>query len=300
MRRHPDFPAYLALASVCFFWGTTYLAIRIALESFPPLLLVCLRFVLSGSIMVAVALARGTPLPRGRELAAVALSGILILGVGNGCLTFAELRIPSGMAGLILSVLPFWMVSFEALLPGGERLHMPTILGMLVGLAGAAMLFAPGIQNHNLDRNLLAGFLILQLGTASWAFGSIYQRRRVSGAHPIYTGAAQQLAAGLAFLPLTLVIPEHPVAWSLRGIAAILYLVFFGSIVGYSSYAYALDRLPVAIVSIYSYVNTVVAVLLGWLFYREPFGPTEATAMAIIFLGVAVVKRTSRRVARKA
>ena len=165
---------------------------------------------------------------------------------------------------------------------------------MLVGLGGAALLFAPDMHTHTFHAGLLSGFLVLQLGMAGWAFGSIYQRRRVSGAHPIVIGAVQQLAAGLSFLPLALLFHEHPVHWSLRGVSAILYLVMFGSIVGYSAYIFALDRLPVAIVSIYPYVNSVVAVTLGWLFYREPFGSREAAAMAVIFTGVALVKRYSR------
>src|SRR5437588_158615 len=182
--------AYLALCAVCFFWGTTYLGIRMSLESFPPFVLVATRFLLSGSILLAAARMRGARLPRGKELWQAAFSGVLILSIGNGCLTFAELWIPSGLAGLIVTLSPFWLVGVEALM-GGERLHASTI---------------------------------------------------------------------------------------------------FGSIVGYSSYAYALDRLPVAVVSIYPYVNSVVAVALGWLFYREPFGRREALAMLVIFAGVALVK----------
>jgi drug/metabolite transporter (DMT)-like permease len=296
LSRHLHFRAYLALAAVCFFWGTTYLGIRMSLESFPPMLLVCARYVISGSLMLAAIALRGGELPHGRELRAACLSGVLVLGIGNGCLVFAELWVPSGLACLIITISPFWMVGAEALLPGGEPLHLPTILGMLVGLGGAALLFAPDTHTHTFHAGLLSGFLVLQLGMAGWAFGSIYQRRQVTGAHPIVIGAVQQLAAGLSFLPLVLVFHEHPVHWSLRGVGAILYLVMFGSIVGYSAYVFALDRLPVAIVSIYPYVNSVVAVTLGWLFYREPFGVREAVAMAIIFAGVALVKRYSRRV----
>ena len=300
MPRHPHFRAYLALVAVCFFWGTTYLGIRMSLESFPPLLLVCARYVISGSLMLAAIALRGENLPRGRDLRAACLSGVLVLGIGNGCLVFAELWVPSGLACLMLTISPFWMVGAEALLPGGEPLHLPSILGMLVGLAGAALLFAPDMHTHAFNAGLLSGFLVLQLGMAGWAFGSIYQRRQVGSAHPIVIGAVQQLAAGLAFLPLTLLFHEHPVHWSLRGAAAILYLVMFGSIVGYSAYIFALDRLPVAIVSIYPYVNSVVAVSLGWLFYREPFGLREAAAMAVIFSGVALVKRYSRPVTVRA
>src|ERR1700683_4105658 len=143
LARHPLFKPYLALAAVCFFWGTTYLGIRMSLESFPPLMLVTGRYLISGSIMLLFAKARGLYLPRGRELAAACFSGFLTLGIGNGALVFSEVLIPSGIAGLIVSFSPFWIVGAEALLPGGERLHAPTLGGMAVGLAGAALLFTP-------------------------------------------------------------------------------------------------------------------------------------------------------------
>ena len=292
--RHPLFTAYLALGAVCFFWGTTYLGIRMSLESFPPLMLVSVRYMISGAILLLFAWARGIYVPRGRELAAACFSGLFTLGVGNGALVFTELLIPSGMASLIITTQPFWMVGFEALLPGGERLHAPTIGGMVVGLVGASLLFTPNVGGHGIDRNVLHGFLLLQVGLAGWSFGSIYQRRQAGKAHPVIAGAVQQLAAGLMLAPFALAIHEHPVQWSARGVGALLYLICFGSIVGYSAYVYAMDRLPVAIVSVYPYVNAVVAVALGWLFYREPFGRREALAMAIIFAGVAIVKRYSR------
>ena len=291
MPRHPLFKPYLALAAVCFFWGTTYLGIRMSLEAFPPLMLVSARYVISGAMMLAFARARGIYVPRGRELAAACFSGFFTLGVGNGALVFTELLIPSGMASLIITTQPFWMVGFEALLPGGERLHAPTIGGMAIGLLGASLLFRPDV---GIDRNVLHGFLLLEVGLAGGSFGSIYQRRQAGKAHPVIAGAVQQLAAGLILAPFALAIHEHPVQWSARGVGALLYLVCFGSIVGYSAYVYAMDRLPVAIVSIYPYVNAVVAVGLGWLFYREPFGRREALAMAIIFAGVGIVKRYSR------
>jgi drug/metabolite transporter (DMT)-like permease len=295
LSRHPLFKPYLALVAVCFFWGTTYLGIRMSLESFPPLMLVTVRYLASGSIMLLFAKARGLYLPRGRELAAACFSGFLILGIGNGALVFSEVLIPSGMAGLIVSISPFWMVGAEALLPGGERLHAPTIAGMAVGLIGAALLFTPDAKTNGIDRALLSGFLLLQVGMAGWSFGSIYQRRKAGKAHPVVAGGVQQLAAALILLPFSLAIPQAPVHWSARGVTALGYLVVFGSLVGYSAYAYAMDRLPVAIVSIYPYANAMVAVFLGWLFYREPFGRRELLAMAIIFTGVGVVKKYARK-----
>ena len=142
MPRHPLFRPYLALVAVCFFWGTTYLAIRMALETFPPLILVASRFLISGLILTLFAYWRGWHLPRGRELAVNAVSGFLLLGIGNSCLVFAELAIPSGIAGLITTFSPFWLVGVEALFPGGERLHWPTIGGMVIGLLGAMQSFA--------------------------------------------------------------------------------------------------------------------------------------------------------------
>ena len=280
---------------MCFFWGTTFLGIRMSLETFPPLMLVSVRYILSGSIMLLSAFGKGAYIPRGRELAAACFSGLLVLGIGNGALVFAEVIIPSGIAGLIIAIQPFWMVGAEALLPGGERLHAPTIAAMAVGLAGCCLLFTPDSGAHGINRSLVNGFLILQVGLAGWSFGSIFQRRNSGKAHPAIAGAVQQLAAGLLLAPFALAIPETPIHWSARGVAALFYLVIFGSIVGYSAYAYAMDRLPVAIVSVYPYVNAIVAVWLGWLFYRERFGVREAAAMLVIFASVVLVKRYSRR-----
>lgn len=261
-----------------------------ALESFPPLALVASRFLISGVLMFSGALWMGAAIPRGRELLLTALNGVLILGIGNGCLTWAETMIPSGLAALFLTTSPFWMVGLEAIF-GGDKLHAPTVAGLLIGLCGAAILFTP--TGHPIGAETVKGFLILQVGCFCWNAGSISQRLSKTVAHPVVSGAVQQLAAGIAFLLPALIVPEHPIVWTTRGVLALLYLVVFGSIVGYSSYIYALEKLPVAVVSIYTYVNPVVALILGWLIYREPLGAREWSAMAVIFLGVAIVKRFS-------
>jgi drug/metabolite transporter (DMT)-like permease len=266
-----------------------------SLESFAPLPLVSVRYILSGGLLVLFAWWRGAYLPKGRELAAMCLSGFFTLGIGNGALVYSELTVPSGIAGLIITISPFWMVGMEALLPGGERLHAPTIGGMAIGLLGACLLFTPDSGPQSAHLGLLNGFLLLQVGMAGWSFGSIYQRRQTGKTHSIIAGGVQQLAAGLILAPFAMIFHGHPVHWSTRGVTALMYLVIFGSIVGYSAYAYALDRLPVAIVSVYPYVNAVVAVTLGWLFYNEAFGKREAMAMVVIFAGVALVKRYSKK-----
>lgn len=288
--------AYIALASVCFFWGTTYLGIRMALEGFAPTVLISMRFLLSGGLLLAFLLWRGFRVPPWPELWRTGLLGVAIIGGGNGFLTYAELLIPSGLAAIFITLAPFWFVGLDALLPNGPKLHGPTLLAMAVGLVGAVVLAFPRESYPVSTGNIVLGALLLQAGSALWAGGSVLQRRITKAAHPFMAGAIQQLVTGLAFAPFALA--EHlqnPVVFETRATWAMVYLVTFGAIVGYSSYIYALSHLPVSVVSIYNYVNPVVAVALGWLFYREPFGLREATGMVIIFAGVALVKRFSSR-----
>jgi drug/metabolite transporter (DMT)-like permease len=304
LRDHPHFTAYLALICVCFFWGTTYLGIRIALESFSPALLVCLRNLISGAITLSVAAMMGAHFPRGRDLWLTALYGLMVIGMGNGTLAVAEQWIPSGLASLFVTTSPFWFVGIDALLPGGEKLHGPTIRGLLLGFAGVILLVAPdawaAITQHTFVSGgaVVLAFFLLQLSGASWALGSLLQRNRRSRAHPFVLGGVQQLSTGLALLvPGVIQLPSAH--WTTRGVAAIVYLAIFGGIVGYSCYALALSRLPPATVSTYTYINPVVAVFLGWWVYRERFGLREAGAMAIIFAGVAMVRRAASVPAQK-
>ncbi|MCC6292355.1 MAG: EamA family transporter [Bryobacterales bacterium] len=285
--------AYIALASVSFFWGTTYLGIRVALESYPPLLLVCFRFCLSGAIMLALCLALRQKMPSWRGALWSLAHGMLILGVGNMALTSAELYVPSSFAALIIAMSPFWLVGLESLMPAGEPLRKPTLAGMGTGLAGVALLMVPGLVEHGLAGGEWKGFLILQVGMFSWTFGSVIQKRHDTGAPPLVNAAIQQMGAGLMYVAPALLWPQKPVVWDTKGLVAMSYLVVFGSIVGYSSYIYALKHMPVSLVSVYPYLNVVVAAVLGWAAYREPFGVKQAASMLMIFLGVAVVKRFS-------
>jgi drug/metabolite transporter (DMT)-like permease len=263
-----------------------------ALESFSPATLVCLRYTISGSFMLAGAKLAGWHIPRGRELWLTILFGVVTLGIGNGCLAFAEQWVPSGLAALFVSTSPFWLVGVEALAPRGERLHLPTVWGMLVGAVGIAFLVSPAITGFRSNPAVFGAFALLQFGCAGWAVGSIAQRKTTARAHPFISGAVQQLATGIVYAIPALVHPQ-PVHVTARGIGAVIYLMIFGSIIGYSAYIFAMDRLPVAIASIYTYVNPMVAVLLGWAVYREPVGWREGVGMLVIFVGVAMVKRAS-------
>lgn len=289
----PPEAAWWSLAAVCFFWGTTYLGIRVALEGFSPMLLLASRFLLSGSLILAFALWRKWPLPRGPALWWPVGTGLLTLGVGNYLLTVAETFIPSGLAALFITVAPFWMVGFDALIAGGDRVRPKAFIGMMVGFTGAVALVAPEAMRAGLGGNTVKGFLLLQISCAAWCLGSIIQKRRTEQAHPILVGAVQQLTVGVTAALICLIDGHSTLHASPRVFAAVLYLAVFGSIVAYSAYLYSLQHLPVAIASIYTYVNPVVAVTLGWIFYREEFGLRELGAMLVIFLGVWLVKKLS-------
>ena len=280
----------MALFAVYFFWGTTYLAIRMALEAVPPVFLIGMRFVLSGGALLIAAKVIGAKLPQGRELWLTGLFGLIALGGGNGTLVFSEQWIPSGIAALFVTTSPFWMVGIEALRNHGEKLTKATVVGIAVGFLGILVLIGPSATGAGLGPTLIKGFLLLQFGCFCWCLGSILQKRQPTKAHPVVSGAIQQLATGLTVLPFTLVANEHPVQWHHRGIWAAAYLVVFGSIIGYSAFIYAMEHLPVSVVSTYAYVNPIVAVFLGWLFYREPFGSRELLAMAMVISGVIIVK----------
>lgn len=285
--------AWWSLAAVCFFWGTTYLGIRVALEGMPPLVLVASRFLLSGALILAFALWRGWAMPRGAALYWPIGTGMLTLGVGNYCLSLAETFIPSGLASLFITVSPFWMVGMERLVPGGTRFNPKSLYGMLIGFAGAVWLVGPEALTSGLNGNTVKGFLILQLSCLGWSLGSILQKRRSDNTNPILVGAIQQFSVGILTGIACLVHGGWEVQLSPRVLGAVVYLALFGSIIAYSAYLYSLQHLPLAIVSIYTYINPVVAVTLGWLFYREEFGLKELGAMLVIFSGVWLVKKLS-------
>ena len=266
-----------------------------ALESFSPALLMCLRYTLSGSVLLIGAWLAGARFPKSPELWRTALYGLITIGIGTGSLAFSEQWIASGMASLLVGTQPFWMVGVEAW-TGGERLHLPSIWGMIVGLIGVVFLVVPSLANDkpaSQASTFLGGFLLLQLGALMWSVGSVAQRRLSGRVHPFVSGGIQQLATGVAF-GLPAVFGLRHAVWNVKGVEAILYLAMFGGIVGYSAFIFSMHHLPVALVSIYTYINPIVAVALGWWFYREPFGWRETIGMAIIFVGVALVKRASR------
>lgn len=291
------FGAYGAWVAVCFFWGTTYLAIAIGLESFEPTLFSGLRFLVAGGLLLFVmSRQRGARLPIGREWLDLGVVGLLLLGVGNGAVVWAEKWVPSGMAALLVATSPFWAAALERVQKDGERVGLRGLLGMAVGFGGLAMLVGPQLFGTELNGKYLLGVVIIQIGCFAWQAGSVYAKQRPTGVSPLMGSAVQMLWAGAVMtLVGTLAGEWGRMAYSARSAGALVYLIVFGSIVAYSAYMYAIQKLPLSLVSTYSYVNPLVALALGWLVLSEPLGWRVIAATAIILGGVALVKTAPKR-----
>ena len=295
LRNTPPRLAYVAWFAVCFIWGTTYLAIRIALETIPPTLLGGIRFVAAGLIVLAVVRLRGAELPPRRQWPRQALLGALLLGVGNGGVVWAELWIPSGIAAVGVASVPFWMSGAEAAF-GGERVTGRALVGLAIGFSGIVLLIWPSLFVANVGAaGFGLGVSLVQLACVGWAVGSSLSKRTASSAGSFAASALQQLFAGCMLVGVGTVLGEwHELTFTARTIAAQLYLVVFGSLAAYSAYVYALNHLPIATVSLYAYINPIIAVLLGALVASEPFTPRIVAAAGLVLAGVAIVRSAPR------
>ena len=289
--------AYFAWLTVCVVWGTTYLGIRISLETMPPMLMGGLRWLIAGALLAVYVRARGERLPPPRRWGSVALLGFLMLGLGNGGVVVAEQWVPSGLAAVIVASNPFWMAAVEAALPDGERLRAKIVAGLLIGFSGIVVLVWPDLTfNAAGRRGFLAGVIALQIASVGWSIGSAYSRRHARKDNVLGTTACQMLAGGIILTAAGTVRGEWPLLYFTRETAfALVYLSTVGAIGGFVAYTYALRHLPVSFVSLYAYINPVIAVTLGVLFLHESFDARMAVAAALVFGGVAVVRWTGRQ-----
>jgi len=288
--KNPLIKAYVAWALVCFFWGTTYLAIRIGVATFPPALFAGTRFTVAGLAFLAFLKLRGYRLPPWREAVDQAVVGIALLAIANGTVVWCEQWVPSGITALIIATVPFWMSGFDALMPAGDRLTPRKVLGIVIGFAGLVLLLWPDLKS-DLAPSYLRAVLILLIAPLSWAAGSMYSRYRRTTTHPLMAAAIQTLVAGLVLMLTGIAAGEFDgLNVTAPSLAAMAYLIVFGSIVGYSCYIYALGALPVTFVSTFAYINPLIAVLLGWLILDERLDFYVVAATAIILSGVLLVQ----------
>ena len=290
--KHEKALAWAAFAVVCIVWGTTYLFIRIALETIPPLLLTAVRFVIAGVIMLAISKLRGDAIPRdARTLGHLALIGFLMVGVGNLAVVWAEQWVPSGMAALFVATAPFWMAIVEAFRTHGERVDVRSGIGMLIGFAGVAMLVTPGGAGGTWSVPFLLGALAIQIGGFCWQLGSAHGKYNIRHVPLMASAALQMLFGGAIVGVVGLAIGEAPrFVLNPRTFGALAYLTIFGSILAYSAYVFALAHMRTTHSSLYAYVNPVVAVFLGWLILAEPLTWMSIVAMVVILGGVALVQ----------
>ncbi|MBU1099485.1 MAG: EamA family transporter [Bacteroidetes bacterium] len=291
--------AYLAWLSTCIVWGTTYLAIRIGVGDLPPWLFAGFRWMAAGTVLISVLLFMKFKLPRLNEIKHLAVVGIALIGVANGLVVYAEQWIPSGLAALIVTTLPFWVVGIELALPLGNRISLTTIFGVLLGLVGTGLIFRNEFEKL-FDPDYLTGVIAILGAIIVWAAGSLYSKSRKFEVHPLMGASIQMIIAGALQTIFGLLLGEYDsFIFTQSSLLAFLYLLFVGSLMGYASYIYALAHLPVSFATTYAYVNPVIALFLGWLVLGEELNLTIGIATVIILVGVFVVKRGSRAIELK-
>lgn len=290
----------LAFAAIYIIWGSTYLGIRVAVESIPPFAMAAVRFFIAGSLMLAVLRMRGYPMPTRKQWRDSAIIGTCLLLGGNGLVAWAELLIPSGIAALIVGVQPIFMVTTEWAWPGGQRPAPAVFVGMALGLVGLGLLSWQADSGTSSIH--VAGVIAILAACVSWAFGSIFSRHAKPAAPPLVGAAAQMLCGSVSLgivaglrgeffdLPLSAI---HARSWW-----ALAYLIAIGSWVGYSTFVWLMKHSTPARVSTYAYVNPIVAVFLGWLILNEPLTRRTIVSALIIVAAVVIVTTQKNRKAK--
>lgn len=285
-----------AFAALYIVWGSTYLAIRWVVHDIPPFLAAGARHFAAGLLLYAWARARGAARPTLAQWKVAAIVGTLLLVVGNGLVNWSEQRVPSGLASLIVSSVPIWIVGIDWLRPGGVKPKRRTVAGLVLGTLGIGALVASagglGAQDTTAAA-MLVGCVVLLVASFAWAGGSILSRQLPRHANGGLATSMEMIAAGIALIPVSLVAGDFArldvSAISSGSLWALLYLVIFGSLVGFSAYAWLLRVSTPAKVATYAYVNPVVAVALGWAFAGERLSAGVLGAAAILLASVALI-----------
>lgn len=281
-----------AFLAVYIIWGSTYLAIMFAVDSIQPFFMAGVRFIIAGLIMAAWSYFRGDSKPTTKHWKEGTIVGGLLLLGGNGAVVWAEQYIPSGITALIVTTTPFWMVLIDWIRPGGNKPGFPVVVGILLGFFGVALLINPdslsGIQSI-----YLPGVFALTFAALAWAAGSVYSRHADLPKSQIQSTAIQLFTGGILLIIFSIISGEFFTVdvsrFTSKSLISVLYLITFGSIIGYTAYSFLLKNVSAAKVSTYAYVNPVVAVFLGWLIAGEPITGRVIIAAGVIISGVAFI-----------
>ncbi len=283
--------AYAAWIAICLIWGTTYLAIHIALDAIPPFLMAGFRWIAGGAVLVSILGARGETIPGRTSWPALAMLGVLFIGLGNGGVVWAEQTVPSGLTAVLAGISPFWLVGLDTFVGSRETLSARRVVGLVVGFVGVVVLVWPEVRAGARGPGFVVGLLATQLACLGWATGSTYARRRSREENVLAAAALEMLFAGFVMIGIGLATHEWTrLRFTPASSGALAYLTVVGSIGAFPAYIYALKHLPVATVSLYAYVNPVIAMLLGALLLGEPFGARIVVAAAIILTGMGLVR----------
>jgi drug/metabolite transporter (DMT)-like permease len=290
-------PLLVALLTVYVVWGSTYLAIRVAVLGMPPFLMAGLRFLTASILLIGIGAMLRHPWPSRREMAWAGLVGLFLLLGGNGLVVWAEQFIPSSLAALLIASMPLFSLAFEAAIPTGERPTPLGLTGIALGFLGVLTLFWPTLQAG--DASSLWAQVMVLVGTMTWALGTMIARRVALPRSGVYNSGFTMLAAGFALILVSLGFGEpFRVQWAaipLDAWLALAYLIVFGSCIAFSAFAWLNRHAPADLTSTYAYVNPVIAVILGYLLLQEPVTAWTIAGSALIVLSVGLVIRGGKR-----
>jgi len=287
--------AYLAWLAICIIWGTTYLVIRIGVAEMPPFLFAGFRWLIAGPIFLLFLKLRGVPLPTKNDLLPIAITGILLIGLGNGLITFAEQWIPSGLTALLITTIPMLIVLIETLILKKVAFNKTIALGAIVGFGGIVIIFGNNIFLL-FEKEYLIGIIAIYSGVIAWSLGTVYSKYRKVNVHPLANAATQMIIAGIFQIIIGLSIGEaERFAFTQRGVFAFIYLAIFGSLIAYGAYIYAIEHLPISFVTTYAYVNPVIALFAGWFVLDEILSADIILAAIVILTGVGLINIGNRK-----
>lgn len=285
--------AQVAFVAVCIIWGTTYLAISVALETVPVLLVAGLRWLSAGVLLGGILLAMGRRLPPLRMWGALVLLGFLMNILGNGLVVFAQQYVASGLTAVLIATTPFWSALLERLLPQGDRFSTRSLVGLACGFSGIVVLVWPELSaSGSGGRAFVGGVIAIQLACIGWVIGTSYARRHELGNDPFPSTALQMVFSGVILLTAATARGDWAaLSFTPRTTVAMAYLSVAGSLVAYSAYIYAIQHLRLSLVSLYAYINPIIAVALGTLLLAEPLSPRIAVAALLVLAGTWIVGR---------
>lgn len=289
--RHSYLP-YAALAAVCIIWGTTFLALRIAVLHFPPFLFTAIRQTTAGLLLLTLLFAMGkATLPSKRHLGRQAIAGFFMISLGNGLVAWAEVHIPSGVAAIICSLMPVLVILINVIIHRDERPTISMIAGVLLGLAGIILMFGEHLNGFS-STEYIIGILFTFAAVVAWAGGSIWIKKKNVESNLFLNAGLQMLFGGLLLFPVSIAFEDlNQLHWSPEVTWSMTYLILVGSLVAYASYAYALRKLPMALVSLYAYINPLVAVVLGWTILGETLNARVWLAIFMTITGIYIVNK---------